>query len=98
MTNTIKDRILSAAIGGGFSLIVALIVSFTAFKRDNVITIDRTIEEELEKKLDKETFNDYRNVHEKQHSKEEETNKEFRGWLREEVLGIREDIKELKKE
>jgi len=97
MTQTIKDRILSAAIGGAFSLIVALIVSFSAFKRDGTVSINRDVEKELQKKLDKETFNDYRNVHEKQHLKEEETNKEFRGWLREEVSGIREDIRDLKK-
>jgi len=97
MESSVNEMILTAAIGSSFSFVVALIVSFFSFKRNSTISINRDVDRKLRDKLDEKIFNAYRDSHEKKHREEKEVNKEFRNWLREEVSGIREDIRDLKK-
>lgn len=106
MTQSTKDKILSAAIGGGFSLIVALLVSFTAFKRDGNVQIMKDVETlkelkadktELESKINEVDYEADQSKRWKAHDLLEAEKEKRQNDMYEMIKEIRFDVKELNK-
>jgi len=91
MSPKVKDRIISgliSAAGGAISVIFA-------FKLSTKDLNAREINKKIDSKVDKIEFVEYKTDHEKKHDREAEVNKEFRSWLKDEMKGLRQDMREL---
>ena len=74
------------------------IVAVLTFWLNSSDTNAREIEKQIDGKLDKTEFTTYKYDHEVKHQKEQEVNKEFRQWLKDEMKGLRQDVRELRKQ
>lgn len=76
-----------------FLAALTFVLNISLAKKSN----ERFKRDEMDKKVDTDEFKDYKKDHEKVHEKEFETDKEFRDWMREEMKGLRDDVREIKK-
>ena len=91
MTQRMRDKIFGTLLGLASSVITGIIlISVTGLKANSD---DK--QAEIDSKVDKVEFAQYKTDHEKEHEKEYEIHKDFREWMRDEMKGLRQDIRNL---